>query len=138
MITPQYDHGHTLSAQRPPMLDTSLQAPNSGARISFSQHYSIQSRSHIDFQPHSPLGTRMAAGLPSMEFRYSPSCERRLPVHDQSFAHPMQNSSTTSTHDHRPSITTHPESMSSTSTASASSKPARKEILNVVIACRQW
>jgi hypothetical protein len=77
MITPQYDYGHNLSAQQPPMLDTSLELPNSGARIPFSPHYSIQSRNHMNFDP-SPIPSRITAGVPPMDYRYSPPSERRF------------------------------------------------------------
>src|SRR5258707_8376689 len=126
MVTPQYDYGHTLSAQQPPMLDTSLELPNSGARIPFSSHYSIQSRSQLDF--HQPISSRMATGGPSMDFRYSPLGERRFPSspHDQSYTRPTDHSSTISAADPIPSVTTDIES-TPCSTASASTRPVRKE-----------
>lgn len=137
MITPQYDYGHTLSAQQPPMLDTSLELPNSGARIPFSSHYSIQSRGQMDFHNHQPASS---AGVPPIDFRYSALEERRFTgsPHDQSYTRSTDHSSAISAADHSPSITTTDVESAPCSTASASTRPVRKEISSVVIACRQW
>ena len=75
MITPQYDYGHNLSAQQPLILDTSLELPNSSVF-----RYS-QSCTQTDFHNPSPVSSRIAAGVSSIDFRYSlpSSSERRFP-----------------------------------------------------------
>ena len=50
MIMPQYDYGHSLNTQQPPMLHTIQQPPNSNSR-----HVTLPTRNHIaaDFSPQS-------------------------------------------------------------------------------------
>ena len=50
MIMPQYDYGHSLNTQQPPMLHTIQQPPNSNSR-----HVTLSTRNHIaaDFSPQS-------------------------------------------------------------------------------------
>lgn len=135
MITPRYDYGHTLSAQQPPMLGTSLEPPKSSAHIPFSPHYPMQSRNHIDFRTHSPVSSRMTVGVPQMEFRYSPPNERHGPAHD----HLCTQLTGRSTADHGQGATSPTETTTGTSsTPSTYSTQVRKEISNLVIACRQW
>jgi len=133
MIAPQYDYAHSLNAQQPPMLDTALELPNSSARQVTFPPYSPPPRSHLglDF----PASSR----IPSPEFRYGPSTDRRLP--GGPYIRPAGNSSSMPVDsDHRSSIV--PSSARSDNSPSAetstSARDSRKEAPAVVIACRQW
>uniref|UniRef100_A0A8H7Y1S2 Zn(2)-C6 fungal-type domain-containing protein n=1 Tax=Psilocybe cubensis TaxID=181762 RepID=A0A8H7Y1S2_PSICU len=146
MIPPQYDY--TLNAQQPPILDT-LELPNSSARhVTFPSHYTVPPRNHIgiDFSAQSPVNSRIPPavhGGPPVDYRYSPTTERRLPggsSHDHSYNRPSGNPSLLPMEsDHRASLvpTAARSDTSPTAEASTSSRETRKEISSVVIACRQ-
>ncbi|KAF9524627.1 hypothetical protein CPB83DRAFT_797695 [Crepidotus variabilis] len=149
MIAPAYDYGHALNVQQPPMLDSTLELPNSSARVPFSSHYQVPPRNQlgIDFPVHSTVHSRIsppAHGVPPIDFRYASHSERRLPggpSHDQSYARPTTHSSGLPIEsEHRPAVgppNARPETASGSPVASSSSRPTRKETSNVVIACRQ-
>ena len=148
MMAPSYDYGHSMSAQQPPILDTSLELPNTSARVPFSPQYSVSTRNQlgIDFPVQSPVNSRIPPvhGVPPVSFRYSPPGERRLPpipTHDHSYAQQAEQSSGAIVDDDRcpaDSSDSRLETTLATSTPSSSSKSAKRESTNVVIACRQW
>lgn len=150
MIAPGYNYGHTLNAQQPPILDSTLEIPSTSARGPFSSHYSVPPRNQlgIDFPVHSSVHSRLsppAHGSSSIDFRYGSHGERRLPggpSHDQSYVHPNTHPAALPIEsEHRPTVvppSARPDTTSGQPAASTSSRPTRKETSNVVIACRQW
>ncbi|KDR67042.1 hypothetical protein GALMADRAFT_1133694 [Galerina marginata CBS 339.88] len=150
MLPPQYnDYAHSLNAQQPPILDTALELPNSSARhVTFSSQYAIPPRNQLglDFSAQSPVNSRIppaAHNGQSIDFRYSPTTERRLPggpSHDHSYTRPSGTSSALPMDsDHRSSLVPSSARSDNSPAAEASTSPreSRKEISSVVIACRQ-
>ena len=136
MMMPQYDYGHSLNTQQPPMLHTIQQPPNSSRHVTFS-HYSVPTRSHIGPE-FSPSRISSASHAAPIDFRYPP--ERRLsgpPSHDHSYTRPTGISMNSDHGGHRPPVVESEKSPSATESGT-SSKETRKETSSVVIACRQW
>lgn len=136
MILPHYDYEHSLNAQQPPMLHTTLQHPSSNARHVTFSHYNLPTRHHIG-SAFSPQNSRIPAALhaPLIDFRYSSD---RLASHDHSYT---RGTGISLEADHRPSVVdSHADSETSPPAAdsSTSNKDTRKETSPVVIACRQW
>jgi hypothetical protein len=77
MMMPQYDYGHSLNTQQPPMLHTIQQPPSSNSRHVTFSHYNLPTRNHIgaDFSPQTPRIPSVSHAAP-IDFRYPP--ERRL------------------------------------------------------------
>jgi hypothetical protein len=143
MMMPQYDYGHTLNTQQPPMLHTIQQPPNSNSRHVTFSHYSVPTRTHIGAE-FSPQTSRIppASHAAPIDFRYS--SERRLPgppSNDHSYTRTgisMDNDHS----GHRPPVVEskpHSETSPANAESTTSSKDSpRKETSSVVIACRQW
>ncbi|KAF8965647.1 hypothetical protein BDZ97DRAFT_1811637 [Flammula alnicola] len=148
-IGAQYDYGHSLNAQQPPILDIELPNSSSARQVPFPSQYPIPPRNQlgIDFAVQSPVTSRIpSAPQPNthIDFRYSPTTERRLPggpSHDHSYTRPSGNSSSMPMEaDHRSSLVPSTSARSDASPAaeaSTSPRESRKEISSVVIACRQ-
>lgn len=140
MMVPQYDYGHNLNPQQPPMLHTTIQPPSSNSRHVTFSHYNVPTRNHIepDFSPQTSRIPSASHAAP-IDFRYPP--ERRLPSapsHDHSYT---RTTGISMDSDHRPSVvasSAHSETSPTAAESSASSKDTRKETSSVVIACRQW
>ena len=143
MMMPQYDYGHSLNTQQPPMLHTIQQPPSSNSRHVTFSHYSIPTRNHIgaEFSPQAPRIPSVSHGA-SIEFRY-PS-ERRLPSapsHDHSYTRTTGISMDNDHGNHRSPVvdsTSYSKASPATSESCTSPKDTRKEASSVVIACRQW
>ena len=143
MMMPQYDYGHSLNTQQPPMLHTIQQPPSSNSRHVTFSHYSLPTRNHIgaEFSSQTPRIPSVSHAAP-IDFRY-PS-ERRVPSapsHDHSYTRTSGISMDNDHGNHRsPVVDSSSHSKTSpTSTESGSSpKDSRKETSSVVIACRQW
>lgn len=143
---PQYDYSTALNVQQPPLLDTTLELPNTSSQhVTFSSHFPLPPRNHLahDFpiQPHptSRLSPSPASG--PIGYRYSSSSDRRLPgghSHDHSYTRHTGNAAM-STDDRRPPPVPSSEIKEpSTSAVANSPRQARKEVSTTVIACRQW
>jgi len=144
LVTSQFPYGHNMHAQQPPMLDSSLEPPNPSARIPFSSHYTGPTRNQliIDCQPHSPVHSRIPSseGILSLDYRYTSPCDKRLPgapTRDHSYLRPTGHPSGIPVDSVVVSADMSLEAASGFPEAGPSSH-ARKEISNVVIACRQW
>ena len=136
MMIPQYDYGHSLNTQQPPMLHTTLQPPSSDARHVTFSHYNIPTRNHIgtEFSPQTSRIPSVSHVAP-IDFRYS---ERRLPgapSHDHSYTRTTGMSMAS---DHGPSAPASNTHSPTPAESSTSTKDVRKETSSVVIACRQW
>jgi hypothetical protein len=143
MMMPQYDYGHNLNTQQPPMLHAIQQPPSSNSRhITFS-HYNIPTRNHIgaEFSPQTPRIPSVSHAAP-IDFRYPP--ERRLssaPSHDHSYTRSTGISMDNDHGHHRPPVTdsnSHSETSPASAESGTSPRETRKETSSVVIACRQW
>jgi hypothetical protein len=140
---PQYDYGHSLNTQQPPMLHTIQQPPSSNSRHVTFSHYSVPTRNHIGAE-FSPQTSRIppASHVAPIDFRYPP--ERRLPgppSHDHSYTRATGISMDNDHSGHRPPVVVsspHSETSPAAAESGTSSKDTRKETSSVVIACRQW
>ena len=93
ILVPQYDYSTALNVQQPPLLDTTLELPNTNSQhVTFSSHFPLPPRNHLahDF-PIQPLtSTRPSPTHDNgpISYRYSSSSDRRLPgghSHDHSY-----------------------------------------------------
>ena len=145
MLPPQYDYA------QPPILDNALEPPNSSARhVPFPSQYSVPLRNQLEigFPTPSPMDSRIPPATThssqSVDYRYSPTSERRLPggtSHDASYTRTSGNSSALPMdNDHKPSLVSSGARSDTTPApqASSSAQVTRKEKSSVVIACRQW
>ena len=143
MMMPQYDYGHSLNTQQPPMLHTIQQPPSSNSRHVTFSHYSLPTRNHIgaEFSPQTPRIPSASHAAP-IDFRYPP--ERRLPSapsHDHSYTRTTGVSMDNDHGNHRAPLvdsSSHSETSPATGEPGTSPKDTRKETSSVVIACRQW
>ena len=143
MMMPQYDYGHSLNTQQPPMLHTIQQPPSSNSRPVTFSHYSLPTRNLIgaEFSPQAPRIPPVSHAAP-IDFRY-PS-ERRLPsaqTHDHSYTRTTGNSMDNDHGNHRSPVvdsSSHSKTSPTTTESGSSPKDTRKETSSVVIACRQW
>lgn len=143
MMMPQYDYGHTLDTQQPPMLHTIQQPPSSNSRHVTFPHYSLPTRNHIEaFSPQTPRIPSASHAAP-IDFRYP--TERRLPSapssHDHFYTRTTGISMDNDHGNHRPSVvdsSSHSETSPAAAESGTSPKDTRKETSSVVIACRQW
>ena len=144
MMVPQYDYGHSLNAQQPPLLHTTLQAPSSDSRHVTFSHYSAPTRNHIgtEFSSQTSRIPPASHAIP-IDFRYHserrlPSASANAPSHEHSYT---RTTGILMDSDHKPSVApsnAHSETSPTTAESSPSTKDTRKETSSVVIACRQW
>jgi hypothetical protein len=139
-----YDPPTILSVQQPPLLDPTIDVSKSDLRhhpVSYSSELPISSRGQLalDYPVHLPSISNIPS-VPSSSsqtnFAFQTSSTRRLPGEqtndDANYPEPRPSSSSMATQsdqrtaDHSPS------------TSASSSRPQRREISTIVIACRQW
>lgn len=147
ILVPPYDYGTALNVQQPPLLDTTLELPNTSSdHVTFSPHFPLPPRNHLahDFSIQPLASSRLSPSHSngSLGYRYNASSDRRLPgghSHDHSYARQAGNTAAMPTDDDRsPSVSSPEIKEASASTGTNSTRQARKEVSTTVIACRQW
>jgi hypothetical protein len=147
ILVPQYDYSTALNVQQPPLLDTTLELPNSSSQhVTFSSHFPLSPRNHLahDFSIQPLASSRLSPGPGSgpMSYRYNTSSDRRLPgghSHDHSYPRHAGNAATSTDGDRRPlSVPSSEIKEPSPSAVTNSPRQTRKEVSTTVIACRQW
>jgi hypothetical protein len=146
ILVPQYDYSTALNVQQPPLLDTTLELPNTGSQhVTFSSHFPLPPRNLAhDFSVQPLTDSRLSPdhGSGSIGYRYTTSSDRRLPgghSHDHSYSRHADNSAMSTHDDLRPLPMPSSEiKEDSASVVTNSSRQARKEVSTTVIACRQW
>lgn len=145
-----YNAAPSLNIQQPPLLDTTLEVPNSGAHhqhVNYPSEFPLPPRNQLglDFPVQSVANSRLppppAHGGP-VDYTFQSSSERRLPggpSHDHPYPRSSGNTSGMPIDgDHRSSSSSVERNDSSASNVPSGSREPRKEISTVVIACRQW
>lgn len=148
ILVPQYDYSTALNVQQPPLLDTTLELPNTGAQhVTFSSHIPLPPRNHLahDFSALPLPSARLSPdhGSRPMGYRYNnTSSDRRLPggyPHDHSYTRHAGNNAVSTDDDRRPPPVPSSEiKEASPNVVTNSPRQARKEVSTTVIACRQW
>ncbi|KAF8230754.1 hypothetical protein L208DRAFT_1438051 [Tricholoma matsutake] len=147
ILVPQYDYSTALNVQQPPLLDTTLELPNTGAQhVTFSSHIPLPPRNHLahDFSALPLPSARLSPdhGSRPMGYRYNnTSSDRRLPggyPHDHSYTRHAGNNAVSTDDDRRPPPVPSSEiKEASPIVVTNSPRQARKEVSTTVIACRQ-
>ena len=138
-----YDYPVPLNVRPPPLLDDTEELSHS--TVPFSSHYlgQMTHRSHFDREFPSPhqLQPRIPQGVPNVsntvDLRLSSPSEARFAGHDPHEPNPSRLGVGALDPDHVPSLTEDQNSPDNSPTISGLKAP-RKEVSNVVIACRQW
>jgi len=138
-----YDYPVSLNARPPPLLDDTEELSHS--TVPFSSHYlgQMTHRSHFDREFSSPhqLQSRIPQDAPNVgntvDLRLSSPSDARFAGQDPHEPSPSRQGVGAHDPDHVPPLTEDQKSPDNSPTTSGLKAP-RKEVSNVVIACRQW